>query len=82
MSSHRSRISQRLFPEACISGNRATAPFFLWMALHAARSLVAWLDRAERERAGTIPPVLYAEAKSLMRGIELVSRSSVDLETV
>lgn len=57
-------------------GNYATAPFFLWMALHGAKSALAFLHRAERDRPGCVNERTKAEAESLVRHIEALEQRS------
>ena len=53
MSSFQSRIAHR-FATSPGGGNRASAPFFLDMAMIEARAALAFLDRAERDMPGLV----------------------------
>lgn len=76
MSSFTSRIAGQ-FASSPGGGNCANARFFLWMALDGARSSLAFLDRAERERPGVVSPQARAETGALVRLIELMAERAL-----
>lgn len=72
MSSFQSRIAHK-FATSPGGGNRASAPFFLDMAMIEARAALAFLDRAERDAPGTVHGNIRCDLEMAIASIQALA---------
>ena len=75
MSSFQSRIAHK-FATSPGGGNRASAPFFLDMAMIEARAALAFLDRAERDRPGLVSSNTRQAIEAAIADIQATANAS------